>query len=80
MFNRPTLQPLAYRLRLPHCGGKYIRETGQSNHQIIATASQAAALRMTEEQALKTAQALHDITGQVIRLEPVDPGQARGAA
>lgn len=79
MIERPTLQPMAYRLRLSHCG-TYVRAIGQNHRQIIATASQAAALRMTEIQALKTAQALHDHTGHVIRLEPVQPDQDGGTA
>ena len=79
MIERPTLQPMAYRLRLPHCG-TYVRATGQNTRQIIATASQAAALRLAEKQALNIAQALHDHTGHVIRLEPVEPDQAGGTA
>jgi len=70
MNKRPTLSPLAYRLWLPHCR-TYVRDTQQFSRRIIGTANQAAALRLPEAQALRTARQLIRRTGQVIELRPV---------
>lgn len=74
MNDRPTMQPMAYRLWLPHCGA-YVRETGQNNRWIIGTVNRDAALHLPEAQALRQARALIRRTGQVIELRPVDQGE-----
>lgn len=76
---RPTLPPLAYRLRIAHAG-LYVRETSRNNRRIITTINPDDALRLPEAQALRVAGNLRSRTGHVIRLDPVQPRQARGAA
>ena len=78
-FDRPTLPPLAYRLRIAHAG-LYVRETSRNNRRIITTVNPHDALRLPEAQALRVAGNLRSRTGHVIRLDPVQPGQARDAA
>jgi len=81
MHSRPTLSPLAYRLRLPRCGlyVRYVRAANQNNRQIIGTVHPHQALSFPEAQALRVAGELSSCTGHLIRLDPVQPGQGRGA-
>lgn len=76
---RPTLRPLAYRLSLPLCA-LYVRATNQNNHEIIGTVHPYEALSLPEAEALRVADELSSCTGHLIRLDPVQPSQARGAA
>lgn len=78
-LNRPTLPPLAYRLRFAQAG-LYVRETSRDNRLIISTVNPDDALRLPEAQALKVAAKLRSRTGHVIRLDPVQPSPARSAA
>lgn len=79
MHSRPTLRPMAYRLKLPLCG-LYVRAAIQNNRQIIGTVHPHQALSLPEAKALRVAGQLSSCTGHLIRLDPVQPGQARGAA
>lgn len=79
MLYRPTLPPLAYRLRIAHAG-LYVRETSRDNRRFIGTVNPDDALRLPEVQALRVAGNLRSRTGHVIRLDPVQPGQDRAAA
>lgn len=78
-LDRPTLPPLAYRLRIAHAG-LYVRETSRDNRRLIGTINPDNAMRLPEAQALRVAGNLRSRTGHVIRLEPIHPGQARGTA
>lgn len=65
MLERPTL---------------YVQDTAQFTRRIIGKVNRNAALRMPAAQALRVAGDLRSRTGHVIRLDPVQPRQARGAA
>ena len=80
MFNSPTLPPVVYLLWLPHCG-RYVRETGQFNRQIIGTINRRTALQLPEAQARRQALAVIRRTRQPVELrqvEPADTDQAGG--
>ena len=80
MFNSPTLPPVVYLLWLSYCG-RYVRETGQFNRQIIGTINRRTALQLPEDQARRQALSVIRRTRQPVELrqvEPADTDQAGG--